>query len=177
MSKNYELDGIGNSFEVGVGGGRIKNVSGELQVRNNADSGFGQLQVADGVDDQDAVNKSQLDAVISSQMNVASANFTFESTSPFNIGSALPANSIVLKAIVNVDTAFDGTTPTLEIGVTGNTTAIHSDVSTDLTDNDLYISDEYYDVGASAAQIIGTLSVTSATAGSGKIILLYHTVT
>lgn len=174
MSKNYELDGVGNSFEVGVGGGRIKNVSGELQVRNNADSGYGQLQIADGVDDQDAVTKSQLDAVSGSQMNVVSTNFTYQSTSPINIGSALPANSIVLKAIVNIDTAFDGTTPTLEIGTSGDTDAIHTQSSTDLTDNDLYISDEYFDVGASATQIIGTLSVTSATAGSGKILLFYH---
>lgn len=175
MSKNYELDGIANATEIGEDGVKIKTVAGQLQVRDNTDASLVKLSIADGTADSDAVTKAQLDAVPTAEILKVTQTVNFGDTSPVNIGSALPADAIVIKALVYVTTAFDDAAATLELGVTGDTDAIHGTISNDLQNTGLYATDEYYDVGGSGAQIIGTLTAGSSTAGAVDVTLLYMT--
>lgn len=59
MPTNYTLGGIGTSVEFGVGGPRIKDSSGKLQARDNADSAFANVQGADATVDDDLVTYRQ----------------------------------------------------------------------------------------------------------------------
>lgn len=63
MSKDYGLTGVGSPLELSKGGAKLKNSSGVLESRNNADDAYAILRVADGAASNDAVNKGQLDAV------------------------------------------------------------------------------------------------------------------
>lgn len=173
MSKNYELDGIANTTEIGEDGVKIKTVAGQLQVRNNTDTGLVKLAIADGTADSDAVTKSQLDAVPTASILKVTQAVNYNDSSPVNIGSALPANAVVIKALVYVTTAFDDAAATLEVGVSGDTDAVHTSSSNDLQNTGLYATDEYYDVGGSGAQIIGTLSAGTSTAGAVTVTLVY----
>ena len=80
----------------------------------------------------------------------------------------------MVKVIVNVDTAFDGQNATFTLGVSGNTTALHTVMSNNLQSTGIYATDEFFDVGGTATQIIGTLVNDSSTAGSAKVVVLYY---
>lgn len=65
---NYGLLGIGTNVRLGKGGPRLKDSSGTIQARNNADDALARLQVATPTADDDAVNKSYVDR--KAQINV-----------------------------------------------------------------------------------------------------------
>lgn len=56
----FGLAGIGNNVQLGKRGPRIKVNSGAVDLRNAADGAYVKLRIADGVDSNDAVTKSQL---------------------------------------------------------------------------------------------------------------------
>lgn len=170
MSKNFTLDGIGSNVEFGNGGPRIKNNSGVMEVKNPADTALAVLGIADGVSANDAATKGQLDAAAGVQ--VRKVDFAFDTTSPFNVGSSLPANATVIKYFVQVDTVFDGTTPQLDIGDSGDPDAIAADSEIDLTATGLYTGDKWVEY-ASATQVIGTLTLSGATAGAGSVLIQF----
>lgn len=60
MTKKYDVDGIASSVEFGKNGPRIKDSSGLLQARDNADTVFVRMQGADSVVDDDLVTRRQL---------------------------------------------------------------------------------------------------------------------
>lgn len=98
-------------------------------------------------------------------------DFTFETSSPFNIGDALPSGADVVGWMVKVDTTFDGTTPTLDIGDAGDDDAIAPDTQIDLGTADLYAGDCWVD--ESSTQVIGTLALSGATQGAGSVLIKY----
>lgn len=64
MSTRYTLNGIGPNVEFGKGGPRIKDNSGTLQARNNADSAYAELEVADPTGAQSATSKTYVDNLV-----------------------------------------------------------------------------------------------------------------
>ena len=175
MSKDYLLDGIAASVELSKGGARVKNNSGVVEARNNADDALAIMRGADAVGSTDLVTKSQLDAIGTSKVQAIRAAFTYTDNGTVNIGSALPANAEVTKVIVNVDTVFDGTTPTLEIGDSGDTDRLMASAGIDLETVGTYVTDLFNAYGSST-QVTGTLTLTSATQGSGTVIVEYYAV-
>lgn len=59
--KNYGLTGVGPNVEIGKGGPRVKNSSGRVDFRNNADSDYANVAGADPTQDQDFVTKKYLE--------------------------------------------------------------------------------------------------------------------
>lgn len=98
-------------------------------------------------------------------------SFAFGTSSPIAMFT-LPANAVVHRVEVIVDTAFDGT-PTLEVGISGNTTKYMASSMNDLAIADRWVSEpNNIPVGTTEA-IIGTYSAGGATVGAGRIIVHY----
>lgn len=297
MSKNYGLTGIGGNVELAQDGPRIKDSSGAVEARNNADSAYAIMRVADGSAANDAVNKGQLDAATAVnsfatvagdtgtatadstmdtltltggdgidtaatddpevvtisvdvtdiidtaaglteatnniQVNLESdgglqfdgtnhgveikpdattgatvapltvgsngagvtvdnstikhtagtlaakdvmqyrkVDFAYDTSSPFNIGEAVPDGATVIGFMVQVDTIFDGTTPTLSIGHSGSVSAIAATTDIDLETAGLDVGDRWVEY-PSSTQIIGTLTVSGASQGAGSVLIKY----
>lgn len=86
----------------------------------------------------------------------------------------LPANAVVESVQVIVDTAFDGT-PTLEVGISGNTDKYMAQADVDLTSGagDRWESNpNEIPVGGTEA-IIATYAAGGATVGAGRILVSY----
>jgi len=71
MSKNYSQTGIGDSVEFSKGGSRVRENTGVLEVRDNADTAFTQCRGADPVIDDDLATKRYVDSTSSGEVNTA----------------------------------------------------------------------------------------------------------
>ena len=72
--------------------------------------------------------------------------------------------------MVNVLTAFDGTNPTLDIGVSGDDDAIVPDSDIDLTTTGVQVMNKWYEM-TSTENVIGTLAVSGASQGSCEVMV------
>jgi hypothetical protein len=104
-------------------------------------------------------------------MQYKKVDFTFETSSPFNIGAALPAGADVIGWMVQIDTSFDGTTPTLSIGDAGDDDKIAPAAQIDLETGGLYVGECWAD--ESSTQVIGTLTLSGASQGAGSLLIKY----
>lgn len=80
-----------------------------------------------------------------------------------------PANAKLGEVRVYVDTAFDGSTPTLSIGITGTTSKYGSTGQVDLKTVGLYVWDPGVDVVSGTEPIIATYSASASTVGAARI--------
>jgi len=279
MSKHYRQSGVSNVLEFSKGGAKVKNSSGVIEARNNADSAYAVLRAADPVAANDVVTKQYLEAhaaisvigniydsggttpastqftgagqegkiaicnqsvgsftidylyrldtwdtdvatstwteIVPAEGNIISitdassggtdsysadhlymydadntewddlgpaaavtlvnknlkADLADDTSSPLAIGTPTAA-CVVTKVIVNVTEAFNGTAPTLDIGISGDTDAYMDQEEIDLKTIGTYVVDLYAaDTGPTA--IIGTYAADSSTAGAANIILKY----
>ena len=168
-----------------LGGGNVKipNDNAKLQIGAGQDLEFyhdgsnsiiynntGNLQLRDPNTNGGAVvNLSQLYA---STVNHAKVSFAYNTSSPINIGSAVPAGATVIGWMVQVDTLFDGTTPTLSIGDAGDDDSIATTAQIDLESTGLNTGESWVEY-VSSTQVIGTLTVSGASQGAGKILIKY----
>ena len=168
-----------------LGGGNVKipNDNAKLQIGASQDLEFyhdgsnsiiynntGNLQLRDpNTNGGDVVNLSQLYA---SPVQHAKVSFAYNTSSPINIGSAVPAGATVIGWMVQVDTLFDGTTPTLSIGDAGDDDSIATTAQIDLESTGLNTGDSWAEY-ISSTQVIGTLTVSGASQGAGKILIKY----
>lgn len=96
----------------------------------------------------------------------------FGDSSPVTLFT-LPANAIVDKVQIIVDTAFNGTAPTLSIGIAGNTSKYVGTGDVDLKTTNMYeVEPGLVPVGSTEA-LIATYSADSSSAGSARIIITY----
>lgn len=95
----------------------------------------------------------------------------FGSSSPLSLFT-LPANAVIDKIRIVVDTAFNGT-PSLSIGITGTTSKYVASTQVDLTVARSY--EVYPDLPASGSSeaLIATYAAGSASAGSARILVDY----
>lgn len=196
-------------FILGLTGVTLKNSSGDLHVRNNADSAFSGVTVEDitihnntgGFSNTIQTSASQTanhtytlppddgspsqvlatdgSGTLSWITVATSSNWTVDSTA-FAFGSAatitmftLPANAVVDKVSIIVDTAFDGT-PTLSVGVNGGSASKYAGSGDSLlTLADRFdIPNENPAVGVSEDLEI-YYAAGGATVGSGRVLVTY----
>lgn len=100
------------------------------------------------------------------------ADLEDDTASPVAIGTPA-ANSIITKVIVKVNTAFDGTAPTLDVGVSGTVDRYMDQTEIDLATQGTYVVDLYEADGAGTA-IIGTYAADGSTAGDADILVKYE---
>ena len=105
-------------------------------------------------------------------MQHAKVSFAYNTSSPINIGSAVPAGATVIGWMVQVDTLFDGTTPTLSIGDAGDDDSIATTAQIDLESTGLNTGESWVEY-VSSTQVMGTLTVSGASQGAGKILIKY----
>lgn len=199
-------------FVLGLTGVSVKNNSGVLDVKNNADSayasvkaqavtvfnntaGFGNtiqtgatqaadytytLPLDDGSPNQ--VLATDGSGVLTWVSASSTADLWHVDTTSVAFGSAatvalftLPANSVIDRVSVIVDTAFDGT-PTLSVGVNGGSASKYVGSG----DNTLLVADRY-DVPNQQAAVGGTEALEfyyaagGATVGAGRVLVTYAT--
>ena len=94
--------------------------------------------------------------------------FDNETPSPINVGSALTSGDIVIRTIVNVQTAFNGSSPTLSIGVSTDNDAVASGLNIKSVGT-TYLNAWHTTTGAD--QIQAYLVPDGSTTGSGTIII------
>lgn len=174
MSDNFELKAISNDVEIGKNGLRIKSDGDRLIIRKNDDTDFGYVQTALAESTYHAVPKSQYDAMRNVLIFREYADVEYSDSSPINIGPPIEANSTIFKVIVNVDTAFNDTDCTLEIGVGSSATNLHTVDSSNLQQTGIYLSYEYHTTGNEKEQIYATLDNGSATVGHCSVVVLYY---
>ena len=110
----------------------------------------------------------------SGQVRHLRANIDFETTSPHTIGT-IPANGIVTKVIVRVFDGFNGTSPTVDIGV-------NSDSDKYLSSGDYVITapithiNHFYERETIEVTTIATIVSGGSTVGSMEIYIEYAVV-
>lgn len=197
-------------FILGLTGVTLKNNSGNLEVRNNADTAFADVSVKnvtiidnastygvtfsastatiasytltlptdDGSPNQ--VLATDGNGILSWQSAASTADSWKVDTTSFAFGSGsvvsmftLPANAVVDRVSVIVDTPFDGT-PSMSVGVNGGSASKYvasSDVALGVADR--------YDVPNQSAAVGSTealeISYTAggATVGAGRVLVTY----
>jgi hypothetical protein len=104
-----------------------------------------------------------------------SLSLAHDSDASIDIGDALPAGSQVVGYASRIDTTFNGTAPTIEVGDAVTSDAVMADTVLDLTGaadtgaSSLIVPVEY----AAATQLVGTYAADGSTAGAAKIIVFY----
>lgn len=98
-------------------------------------------------------------------------SLAFGSTSPVSMFT-LPANAVIDRVVVVVDTAFNGT-PSLSVGISGTTSKYLSSTQVDLTTAGEYEVSPGVAADASSESLIATYSAGSASAGAARILVYY----
>lgn len=90
------------------------------------------------------------------------------------VGDALPANAVVLGAVVSVSEVFNGTTPTLKIGepIPGTTDRIMTTAENDLKTVGIYKVETRHLYGA-GQQVVATITPNTSTTGHATVDLIY----
>lgn len=96
----------------------------------------------------------------------------FGTTSPLSLFT-LPANAVIHLVKVIVDTAFNGTAPTLSIGITGTTSKYMGTSDIDLKTVGIYEADPGVVANGSSEALIATYAADTSSAGAGRIEVSY----
>lgn len=184
---------LGGILGLGLTGPNLKNSSGVVQVRNNADSGWADIEVEDVlIHSTNGTNKVILSAAAglagdvtitlpSTTSSIPSSTglhyskvvaFNQATSSPLTLDSAPPANAILEKVRVVVDTAAAGGSPTISVGVSGTPALYSATTDSNLKAVGQYIVDPFVALGGSPAAIIATIVASSQTF-VGRIELSY----
>lgn len=153
------------------------------KVRLEAVTGMGadltlKLPVADGSTGQALVTNAsgQLSfATIDSASNSMKEQeevIAFGTSSPITVFTP-PALARIGKIKVEVETAFNGTSPSLSVGVAGDTARYMGATDNDLKTTGIYELDAAYEEDASPEAVIITYSASSSSAGSARVTVQY----
>lgn len=100
------------------------------------------------------------------------ASIVYTSGPSVNIGATIPTDSIVSRIRVKVETAWDGTAPTVIGGVSADTDLLFAASSVDLKTPGLYIVDTFVETSGDT-QFILTMNNDGSTVGAAKVLLEY----
>lgn len=209
-------------IRIGLSGVRLKNVTGNLAVRNAGDSADAEVTAS-------KVNISGEELVLNSDAAGSSADWTYTIARPtsgmtaavtltlpttngspsqflqtdgdgnltfadggdtapavkmettalaFGTSSpvtmfTLPADNLVEKIQVYVDTAFDGTAPTMSVGYSGQTSAYMPSTAVDLKTTGMYEYHPLVAIDNSTVDLIITYSADSSAAGAARVVVFY----
>jgi hypothetical protein len=118
-----------------------------------------------------AVGPAAADVSISKNLQAVLADDT---SSPLACGTPSAANSVITKVIIKVTTAFDGTAPLLDIGISGTTDLYMDQTEIDLKTIGTYIVD-LHEIDTGPTAIIATYVADSSTVGDANILIHYET--
>lgn len=144
-------------------------------VNGVASSGGTTVYAADHIYVYDAQGAEWVDIGPAAAVTNVTKNFkqtlAFGASSPVVIGT--PAdNSVIARIAVVVTTPFNGTAPTLDIGVSGTTDKYMDQDEIDLKTAGVYIS-EPFTFEATGLEIIATYAADSSSAGAARITVEY----
>jgi hypothetical protein len=172
MTKRWDITGVG-ALNLANSGVSVEDESGLVAVRRSGR--YASMRGAAGIGAADLITKTQIDALdANSLIRTLSADFTFETSSPFDLGGVLPGGSTILGWRVNITTAFDGTTPALNIGDVDTADNIASVAPADMTSAGVH-SDYTWTEYDEDIQLFGTLVLSGASQGAGTISVEYIT--
>lgn len=100
-------------------------------------------------------------------------SFTLSSVFPLALTSTLPANAVVDNVKLIVDTAFDGTSATASVGISGNVTKYMSTTDNNLTVVGVYEIEPGLLSDSSGEVILISCSPSASTVGAARIMLTY----
>lgn len=120
----------------------------------------------------DTIGLNRNDYVRESRVLIGTLEITPETTSGdvYLVGS-IPAGSIVTDVHTVVDVAFDGTTPTIDVGVTGNAAYYANDLDVTSTGMTTSAASDAYYVNGTVLSITPTIS--GATKGKVRVYVTY----
>ena len=99
----------------------------------------------------------------------------FGTSSPVTMFST-GASDVIESITVYVDTAFNGTTPTVTVGISGTTSKYSTTADVDLKTAGAYVIHPNL-VAQGAESLIATYSASTSSAGAGRIVVAYATPT
>ena len=174
---NFNLKGLAEWFKLGKNGPIIKKDGDKVQFRNFDDTDFINGQALDPIDPQDVVTKQYLEDnsdLASFNLNGSLfKNFDYQATSPIQIGTQdMPNLGLAYKVLIHVKTAFDGTTPTLEIGDATTNDRLASVTLSDLSEGEVFVI-TISDIFSADTTINGYLTPDSSTQGEVDVTVLY----
>lgn len=100
------------------------------------------------------------------------ASLAFGTSSPLNVGSAVPDNASVSKIVVKVTQAFNGTAPTVTFGISGLPAQLAAANEVDLGTTGVYVIECYQNYPTSS-QVIATYAADGSSAGAASIEMQY----
>lgn len=103
---------------------------------------------------------------------VDTTSLAFGSSSPVTMFT-LPANAVVTKVQIIVDTAFDGTAPSVSIGVSGTTSKYFPATAVDLKTTGVYEYHPGLTADGSTNDLIATYSADGSAAGAARMLVYY----
>ena len=116
-------------------------------------------------------SNDQLNLSESGVVKFLKTTITHTSPTTVTIGT-VPANSIITKIIVRTYTAFDGGSPTIDVGVSADTDKYLYSGDFGIVTQNTHIY-HFYEKEASEIDIIATVNTDSSTTGSSDIYIEY----
>lgn len=149
-------------FQIGKAGPQLKNNGGIIEHRNAADSAYVITRGLDPVGNNDLVTLSYFNANNAAALDLALVKMPLAFATKVSTAT-IPNNAIIRFAIIDVTTAYDGTTPTFAIKRTGDATVAPAAAGdTDLTTVGTYEVPQILSWGATG---LGTVTATFASGG------------
>lgn len=148
---------------------QLKEGSDLVEWRNNADSDFIIVRGKDSVGDDDLVTRRQLNSGVTSQISVI--RFALNTTATQTSTATIPANSRIVKSVVEITTAYDGGT-TIDVGHSGTADLIQPDTKVKETKIGVYVVNQDTDWGGSSLAV--QVTVGGAPAAGVGICTVYY---
>ena len=165
---NSDAAGSGNDFKVTLARNAAQTTAYTLTLPANKGASGQALGFVDDNGTLGAVDAGNTTVC----EKVDSTAVTFGSSSPI-AAFTRPANSVVTRVEVAVDTAFNGTAPALSVGIAGNTAKYMPATALDLKTADVFEYVPGLAAEAASEDIIITFSGDSSTQGSARVQVFY----
>lgn len=165
-------------FQIGKGGPQLKANGAVIEHRNSADSAFVITRALDPVAANDLVTLGYFNANNAAALDLAYVKMPLGFATKVST-TAIPNNAIIRHAIIDVTTAYDGTTPTFAVKRTGDAaTAPLAAGDTDLTIIGTYEVPLVLTWGSTGAgTVTATFAGTGQTVGVATLYIAYATPT
>lgn len=169
---NSDAAGSGNDFSVTIS--KNSGATANLQIVAPPAKGTDGYVLAQKAGTGAGVLELELVSAGSTSQCVASdtTSVAFGASSPVTCFT-LPANAVVEKVHVVVDTAFNGTAPSLSVGISGSTSKYMPATALDLKTAGLYEWHPALTADGTTNAIIATYSADSSSAGAARVIVYY----
>ena len=149
-----------------TGGPILRNASGVVEARNAADSAYAIVRGLTPVGDTDLAPKAYVDSAIDTDVAAALLSnvearlvqLAYTDTGDNNIGAVVPEDATFAIVLVQVTTTFDGTTPVLIVGDSGDDNRLMETTDNDLTTAGLYQKAVIYTFPADT-QLLANLTI------------------